>query len=309
MFDASRRHFGAGHKLVSESQVLKTFLKGLFVLLLSVAVFGGGGYYTYLLYIHPELELQADQNSAHKSQPAFVDPTLVEYQKCLEIDAVGDPLASRRTYAEFIENYPDSTKAEDARTRLGNIQAALLLSPRATPEKQVIIVKPGDVLNKLGHRYKTTPELLFEINKLDSQNLRVGQRLYSVPATFSAQIDRPLSKIIVYRDGECCTPSPIRATQGTARVGPPKKGVAAPISAKVQDKPGWKDGQRIGFGEKGFRESTRWVVLHPPGHTLFALPNDPGENLPKPPSGYGLTQDAVRELSALLRKNDTVTIK
>jgi len=288
---------------------VKGFLKGLFVLLLATAVFGGGGYYTYLLYIHPEIQLKEDLNSPTGVQPAFQDPTVDEFQKCLQIEAVGDPLATRRSYTDFIESYPDSSKVEEAKTRLGRIQAALLFSPRATPDKQIIIVKPGDVLNKLSHRLKTTPELLFEINRLETHNLRVGQRLYSVPANFTALIDRPLAKIVVFRDGEFFTQYPILATQGHARTGPVKKGVVAPIAAKVQDKPGWKDGQRVAFGEKGFRESAHWVVLQPPGHTLYTEAEDASENLPKPPSGYGLTGDAVRELSALLRKNDAVTIK
>ena len=137
---------------------VRGFLKGLFVLCLTVAVFGGGGYYTYLLYIHPEVELDREKKSPGQMQPAFTDPTLAEFQKCVDIEAIGDPLASRRSYADFLDTYPDSTKAEDARTRLGALQAALLLSPRASPEKQVLIVKSGDVLNKLSHRLKTSPE-------------------------------------------------------------------------------------------------------------------------------------------------------
>ncbi len=285
------------------------FLKGLFVLLLTAVVFGGGGYYTYLLYIHPEIELQQDQSSPAPALPAFTDPTVAEYQKCLQVESVGDPLAARRSYTEFLEAYPDSSKAEEARMRLGAIQSALLLCPKATPDKQVVIVKPGDVLNKLSHKLLTSPELLAEINRLENANLRVGQRLFSVPANFTAVIDRTAAKVVVLRGGEFFTQYPIVATQGNARIGPPKKGVAAPITAKVQDKPGWKDGQRISFGERGFRESARWVVMVPSGHTLYGVAQETGEALPKPPSGYGVSPEAVRELSALLRKNDAVTIK
>jgi hypothetical protein len=288
---------------------VRGFLKGLFVLLLATAVFGGGGYYTYLLYIRPDIELEQEKNSPSPPLPAFTDPTLAEYQKCLQIEAVGDPLASRRSFIEFLDNYPDSSKADEARTRLGAIQIALLLNPRATPDKQIVIVKPGEVLNKLSHKLKTSPELLAEMNRLETPNLRVGQRLYSVPANFSAQIDRPTSRVIVLRDGEFFTQYAILGTQGSAHVGAIKKGPPTLITAKVQDKPGWKDGARINFGEKGFSDSIRWVVLSPPGHTLFSMTQDPSDNLPKPPSGYGLAPNAVRELSALLRKNDTVTIK
>lgn len=285
------------------------FLKGVFVLLLAAVVFGGGGYFTYRLYIHPEMELVQDQKTGGTAQPAFVDPTIAEYQKCLQMESAGDPLAARRTYSEFLENYPDSSKAEEARGRYGAIQTALLLSPRASPDKQVYIVKQGDVLNKVCARFKTSPELLAEINQLENTNLRVGQRLYVAPAGFSAVIERGTSKLVVMRNGDFFTQYPILGTQGNAKLGPPKKGAYSPVSARVQDKPSWKEGQRIGFGEKGYRESARWIVLQPPGHTLYAITPGSGEAAPKPPSGYGLDPDAIRELSALLRKNDPVTIR
>lgn len=289
---------------------MKTFLKGLFILLLAIAVFGGGGYYTFQLYIHPELELQKDLASPNKAVPAFVDPTIAEYEKCLQVEAVGDPLASRRTFADFLENFPDSSKAEDARSRLGSIQTGLLLSPKATPDKQITIVKSGEVMTKLCNRLKTSPELVLAMNDLDNFNLRVGQRLYSVPSNFSAQINRPLSKVTIYRNGEFFTQYPILGTEGSARIGPVKKGAtAAVISAKVNDKPSWKEGQRVNIGEKGYRDAYRWIVMQPAGHTLFAVPEDSTETIPKPPSGYIVSKEAIRELSALLRKNDTVTIK
>ncbi len=285
------------------------FLKGLFILLLAAAVFGGGGYYTYRLYIHPEIELQQEKNSPAKPPPAIQDPTVAEYQKCLQMEATGDPLAARRSYVDFLDAYPDSSKAEDARYRLGAIQSALLLSPRATPDKLSYTVKPGDVLNKLAHKLKTSPELMLEINHLESVNLRVGQRVFYAEANFSVTIDRPAAKVVVLRDHSFFCQFPILGAQGNARVGPQKKGGAVPLSVKVQDKPLWREGQRLGFGEKGHREASRWIVFQPAGHTLFENNADGTPGAPKPPSGYGLEVEAVRVLSALLRKGDTVTIR
>jgi hypothetical protein len=114
---------------------------------------------------------------------------------------------------------------------------------------------------------------------------------------------------MMLRDGEFFTQYPILGTQGNAHVGTMKKGAPTMLTAKVQDKPGWKDGVRVSFGEKGFADSTPWVVMSPPGHTLYSESTNPNDTPPKPPSGYGLSPEAVRELSALLRKNDTVTIK
>jgi len=188
-----------------------------------------------------------------------------------------------------------------------------LMAPRATPEKEIYVVKPGDSLTKVSHRLKTSTELLAQINQLEGVNLRVGQRLYSVPAQFSALIDRGAAKIVVLKGGEFFTQYPILSTLGSARIGPQKKGSAPPLTAKVHDKPAWNAGQRIVFGDKGFQDASRWIVMQPPSHSIFAVsdtPSDtPSETVPKPTSGYGLAPEAVRTLSALLQKNDSVTIR
>ncbi len=288
---------------------MKWFLKALVVVALTAVVFGGGGYATYLYFMETEIKLAKEKGAPVPVTPELLDPTLVEYQKCLQIEAIGDPLATRRSYLEFIDAYPDSSKFEEARNRLGALQIALLLSPRATPEKEIYVVKSGDSLTKISHRLKTSQELLAEINHIEGVNLRVGQRLYSVPAQFSAVIDRSASKVIVLKAGEFFTQYPIVATLGSARVGAQKKGSLPPLTAKIHDKSAWNAGLRVNFGEKGFQASSRLIVLQPPNHTLYAVPADPAEIMPKPNSGYGLAAEAVRELSALLQKNDTVTIR
>ncbi len=289
--------------------VVKGFLKAIVLLVLIAAVFGGGGYYTYTLFVLPEVALQRDKESPVPASQGFEDTTVAEYQKCVQLEAAGDPLAAMRSYTEFLNAYPDSTKAEEARFRLGAIQMNLLLSPRMTLGKQAYVVKAGDVLNKISHRLKVSPDLLMAMNRLESSNLRVGQRLVWVPSQFSAIIDRKESKVLILQSGEFFAQYPILSTQGAARVGVLKKGAPAGLRVKVTDKPGWKDGQRLSSNEKGYAESFHWIVFHPGGHTLYAEPGAEMENVPRPSSGYGLLPEAVTALSALLPKNQTVTIR
>ncbi|MEY2600489.1 MAG: Outer rane lipoprotein [Verrucomicrobiota bacterium] len=284
-------------------------IRVLVLLVLAAAVFGGGGYYTYLLYVKPDLELQREKDSPVPAQPAVEDPTLVEYAKCLRVEEAGDPLAARRSFEDFLENYPDSSKAEEARYRLGAIQMQLLFTPRMTPGKQVYVVKSGDVLNKVSHRLKVPVEMLMAMNAMEGSNLRVGQRLLWVPADFSTVVDRKGGKVVVLKGGEFFAQCEIRATRGSASLGPPKKGAPLEVKAKVVDKAAWKEGQRMGITEKGSREALHWIVLQPGGHTLYAEPGEGAEKVSRPSSGYGLDPDRVRELSALLRKNETVTIR
>ncbi|MEI6712745.1 MAG: LysM peptidoglycan-binding domain-containing protein [Verrucomicrobiota bacterium] len=285
------------------------FLKALVLIALTAIVFGGGGYYTYSLFVKPEVELQREKDSPVPLAPAFEDSTIGEFQKCAQVEAAGDPLAARSAYLEFLETYPDSSKAEEARFRVGAIQLGLLFTPRMTPGKQAYVVKQGDVMNKICSRLKIAPDLLMAINHLESSNLRIGQRLYWMPSQFSAVIDRPGSKVMILQGGDFFAQVPVISVQGNARVGAIKKGAQAVVSVKVSDKPGWKDGQRVASTDKGYADSLHWIVFQPGGHTLYAEPGAGVENVPRPTSGYGLAPDVVRQLSALLRKNETVTIR
>ncbi len=290
---------------------MRGWIKGLVLVVLVGGVFGGGGYVAYQLFWEPELKLQQELAEPVGVRLAFEDGTEGEYRKCLELEAAGDPLAARRAYEEFLQGYPDSSKAEEARYRLGAIQLSLLFAPRMVPGKEVYVVKSGDVLLKVCHRLKVTPELILAMNRLESTALRVGQKLYWVRDDFSVVVDRVGGKVMVLRGGEFFAQARILSTQGSAWVGvPPKKTRDGGLEAKVFDKPGWKDGQRLASGEKGYSEAFLWVVLQPGGHTLYAEPGvELREGVSRPNAGYGLEPEVVRALSALLRKGEGVSIR
>lgn len=278
---------------------------------MAAAVFGGGGFYTYKLFLKPEIDLKREKESPVPPPPAFVDTTVGEFTKCVQVEEAGDPLAARSAYTDFLNNYPDSSKVEDAKFRLGAIQLKLLFAPRLTPGKQAYVVKQGDVINKLSHRLKVSPELLMTMNQLESSNLRVGQRLLYVTSDFSVTVDRTAGKVVVFKGKEFFAQAPILAFLGNAKPQPPKKGqgVPQPVSAKVMDKPGFREGQRLAVTDKGYREALHWIVIQPGGHTIYAEPGEGTENVSRPSSGYGLEPETVRLLSALLRKNDAVSIR
>ena len=285
-----------------------TFLKTLIVLSLALVVFGGAGYLGYNLYLKPEQELRRELESPESAPPAIVDTTLPEFQKCLGIEAVGDPLASRRAFLDFAEMYPDSPSAEEARFRVGRAQVTLLLSGKMTPDKLVYTVKSGDNLNRLCNRLKCPADLLLQMNHLESSNLRAGERLVYTPANFSVHIDRPLAKVVVRRAGEFFGQYRILSVEGSTKIGIPKKGNDT-ISVKVTDKPGWLNGARVASNEKAYLASARWIVLQPGSHTIYGVSSNQEEPLAKPSSGYGVEVEAIRLLAAVLGKNDTVSIR
>jgi len=60
---------------------------------------------------------------------------------------------------------------------LGEVNVDILLSRTPSPEKEEYIVKPGDVLQKVAHKVKSTPELIMRMNNMSSTMLHIGERL------------------------------------------------------------------------------------------------------------------------------------
>jgi hypothetical protein len=285
------------------------FLKTLVILLLAVVVFGGGGFATYWLFIKPDVDLQREMESPSAARPAFEDTTLPEYQKCLAVEAAGDLLASRRSFLDFVESYPDAPSAEDARFRIGRIQAELLFAPRMTPEKQSYVVKAGDGIQRITQRLKCPTDLFLALNPLESTALKVGQKLMYMPHEFTVEVDRKASKVLVLWRKEFFGQYRITETQGAVLLGGSVKKGTAPVTVKVMDKPGWVEGKRVSGSEAATAGTHRWIVFQSSAHTLYGVDPSSEAALQKPNSGYGLPPEAIRLLAAVLSKNDLVVIR
>jgi len=107
-------------------------------------------------------------------------------------------LLSQGSYAEAKKLYQDAlptleTKPDQfrqAQKQIEDINMQSLLSGAIDENSREYIVKPGDSLTRIAKNFGTTIELIKKINGLDSDILRVGQRLKVVTARFSIFIDK-----------------------------------------------------------------------------------------------------------------------
>ncbi len=288
---------------------MAAFLRTLVILVLAAAVFGGGGYATYLLFVKPDVDLQRELDSPATARPALEDTTLPEFQKCLAVEATGDLLATRRSFLDFAESYPDSPNAEEARFRVGKIQQQLFFAPRMTPEKQAYTVKSGDGIKRVCQRLKCHSDLLLAMNPLENTSLKVGQRLLFMQNEFAVEIDRRAAKVVVFWQKQFYGQYQIVSTQGTAQIGLGIKKGAPPVTAKVSDKPGWIEGKRVAAADAAAAGNRRWIVIQPSVYTLYGHEEASEEAAPKPNNGYGVSAEAIRFLAAILNKNDSVVIR
>ena len=275
-------------------------VKALIILLLAAGVFGTAAYFTYELYVKPEQALRAEKQRGPQAPPP--DPSLPDFRACVALKTKGDTAAARTALTAFLEHFPNSTKADEARDLLGEINADLFFSQAPAPEKQIYIVAKNDSITRVSMRTRSTPELIFRSNNLTGSMLRIGQKLVIAPADFSAVISTRGKKLTLYNAKRFFKQYRILALPAAdaARTGPPVKRAGKVVSKFATD----STGNRVTFQDKGYAGASHEVSLSIPGHSLF-----PFVASEKPRNGLGLASEDMEEIAVLLKKNDPVTIE
>lgn len=284
-------------------------MKAIVIIFLALSVFGGAGYFVYDLFVKPGKALEAERNAP--PAPAPPDPTVPDFQKVVAVRRSGKLLEARTAFYGFLDQFPESSKIEEAKTMLGEINTQIFLTPFPAPEKQIYDVKPGDVINRVAGKMKTTGELIMRANNLQGTMLRIGQKIAVPPTDFAVTISRKQSKVVLANGGRFFKHYPIRAWPPQLAPKPAGGKAAPPLpkqAGKVTDKLAWEGGTRITFADKGYAAATHWIQINIKGCTLHSETNEKSENYP-PGGGILLTPLALQELAALLSKGDPVTLE
>lgn len=275
-------------------------MKWLFVLLLAAIIFGAA-WFGYNVVFHEDIQVQKEQRGEIKLSPT-PDLSLPEFQAAAKLRQEGKLSEARNALTLFIQKYPSGLHVEEAKDLLGEVNIDILFSTYPSPEKQEYIVKPGDVLAKIGHKMKSTPELIMRTNNLSSTMLRIGQRLFISHPDFSMFIQRKTKVIVLLNGGTFFKQYHIREEKLPAKL-PPK------VTTRVSETMAWKDGKRVGFGTKEYSLSTRWIRMTSPAYTIYSMPDAAHPAVEEsPPQGLGLDATDVEELSGLVNGKTPVTI-
>jgi LysM repeat protein len=284
------------------------FIKTLIILVLAGVIFGGAAFYSYELFFKPEIELKKEKELPPPPPPP--DPSLPAFLAAMEPFEQGDLLTARDALARFIDQNPHSLKVDEARDKLSEINTDLLFSTKPAPEKQVYVVRRGDVLTRVARSTKTSPELLMRANGLTGTMLRIDQRLFYSPTDFSVAISLKDSKVTVLNFGRFFAQYRILDRTGAGgRAGAPVQNRRV---GKVADRIAWApEGGRVIFTDKEYAEADFWITLTIPGHTLYSMPEEGSEKKPnRPPTGgIGVSARAASELAVMLSKGTPVTIE
>src|SRR6202163_1948683 len=277
-------------------------MKCLFVLLLALIIFGGAAFFSYRLFFKQEIAVRHEQHGDVPPEPT-PDVSLPEFQAAAKLRQEGKLAEARDALAAFIQGYPTGLHVDEAKDLLGEINIDILLSRTPSPEKQEYIVKPGDVLQKVAHKVKSTPELIMRMNNMSGTMLHIGERLLISHPDFSIVVQRKPKLLVVLNHGGFFKQFHLREEKLPAKV--PSK-----VTTKVAEVMAWNGGKRVGFGTKEFIGSTRWIRLSSQTYTIYSVPDSahPALSQPPPPQGLGLAAADVEELSSLVNNKTPVTI-
>src|SRR6266550_5188935 len=277
-------------------------MKWLFVLVLAIIIFGGAAWFGYNLFFKQEMAVQKEQRGEVRAEPT-PDISLPEFQAAAKLRQDGKLAEARDALSAFIQKYPTGLHVEEAKDLLGEVNIDILLSRTPSPEKQEYIVRPGDVLQKVANKVKSTPELIMRMNNLSGTMLHIGERLLVSHPEFSIVIQRKAKLLVLLNHGAFFKQYHVREEKLGARQ-PPK------VTTKVAETMAFRNGQRVGFGSKEFIGSTRWIRLGAPAYTIYSVPDTARPNLdqPPPPQGLGLAATDVNDLSGLVNNRTPVTI-
>src|SRR4029077_6094256 len=173
-------------------------MKWLFVLFLAIIIFGGAAWFGYNFVFKEDIQVRKEQRGEVAAE-ARLDLTLPEYEAAAKLRQEGKIPEARAALTAFIQKFPTSPHADEAKDVLGEVNVDIFLSRTPSPEKEEYIVKPGDVLQKIAHKTKSTPELIMRMNNLSGTMLHIGEHLLISHPDFSVVIQRK-PKLLVLLD-------------------------------------------------------------------------------------------------------------
>src|ERR1700750_2963349 len=277
-------------------------MKWLFLLLLAVIIFGGAAFFSYDLFVKPERKIQQEKSGEIPVEP-IPDVSLPDFQAAAKLRQEGKLIETRDALLNFLQKFPSSQHIEEVKDLLGQVNTEMLFTEYRSPEKQEYVVRSGDVLAKIAHKMKTTPELIMRTNNLTNAMLHVGQHLLISHPDFAVFIQRKAQAVILLNHGQFFKRYHAKVVKLSSKQAPR-------INTRVAEVMAWKGGRRVGFGTKEWIGSSRWVRLAQPGYFLFTVP-EPGqrdESNQPPPPGLGLAPADTEELSSLVNGKTAVTI-
>ena len=171
---------------------------------------------------------------------------------------------ARQGYLNALECPASADARADIEASLGRVDAELVLTPLAMPEKVDYLVKPGDSLDKIAKTLNASRRLIQRSNQIkDANRIRPGDVLRVLKAQFTILVSKSQNDMIVYMNDTFFK----RYRVATGKFGKTPLGTFV-VSEQIVEPTWWRpDGKEIPYGDKENILGTRWMALKATGDT------------------------------------------
>src|SRR5580704_6707494 len=278
---------------------MNNLVKLLVVASLAIGVFGGGGFVAYRLFLK-----KPDPRGRNPNEPVVTptpDPGIAMFNQAKREIASGDQNDAQKILLALVQSFPDSTRINEAKKLLGDLNISAFFSPEPGPDKTEYVVIRGDSIARIATKTKNPAELIFKANGLDSLTIQPGRKLIIPKGQFSLLINTKKGDVLLLNNGSFFRWYKPLEIKLPAKI---------PLGQfKTREKIAWADGIRVTFGEKKYLGSSRWIVVNDIGVTLYSETNPQTPNAQKPANGIMLGPADMEELFALVGKDTPVIVK
>lgn len=281
-------------------------LHRLIVIAVAVVVFGGGGIMAYKLYLKPQMELRAEEQRLELEAAelaAAPDPAAVDFEQATSAAAAAvSPAELRTIWERYLAKHPDAPQAAEARAVLGPLNIRELFSKEPDEGKALHTVVRGDSLYRIARQHGVTIDLIARANNLQGTMLQVGDTFVIPQPEITVSVDRAAGTLRLDNRGAFLREYPLLSSRLPSLAG---DGTA---EARVVETVVTGDGgKRLTYGQKGYDEGSRMIVLSAPALSISgAAPETPAEELP---AGLVVKDEDLGEIFVLLRRGVPVTIR
>ncbi len=169
------------------------------------------------------------------------------------IDA-GQLADAQVTLSNVVASNPDP----EAIKLLGEVNTQLLKSALMMPGKEYYVIQSGDYLQKISKKYNTTVALLKTMNGLESDTIRLGDRLLVFNGDFTVRVSKGRNELDLLSGGKLFK----RYSVGTGKFGK-TPAVQFTIIDKIIEPP-WtrpSDNRQIEYGDPENVLGSRWMAI------------------------------------------------
>lgn len=280
--------------------------------LFALAVLAGtvlGVYYIYKETYLPEKQRDMEVRTLLTSTAPKADLGKKQFDQAMDLIRKGELDAAKRLLTEIMEVYQDSSRYQDARRVMGEMNLDRLFSRAPMPGKLEYTAVRGDSLQLIAQRFRTTLAYIKRVNHLLGSVVHPNDRLIVYPLDLSVQVDLPNKRLTVLKEGRYFKDYDI---SGHHLPYP-----SLPEQTSIGDKPAWINDKKIQPTDDRYASARKWLqTTGKPGRPGIVFCTPPRAELANPapttaPAGDStpgiyLHESDIEELSTLVRAGASV---